>query len=238
MGMTQKDLAARIEVKPSSIGAYEENRAEPRLQTLLKLAELFKISLNDLLLKDFNTSKIHFTDQKKAELRVLSISVDEKNRENIELVPVKAQAGYLSGYGDPEFIAELPRFRLPFLETGTYRAFEIRGDSMLPLTPGSFVIGEYVEDFADIRDGRSYVLITRNDGIIYKRVYLKNDELLILSSDNPAYSAYEIKREELLELWQSKLFISHDVQENLFSLQNLGKIVMELQQEIIKLKTK
>src|SRR3546814_6005241 len=45
-----------------------------------------------------------------ASVRVLSITVDGDDKENIELVPVKASAGYLNGYADPEYIAELPKF--------------------------------------------------------------------------------------------------------------------------------
>lgn len=69
-------------------------------------------------------------------LRVLAISVDKGNQENVEYVPIKAKAGYLSGYNDPEFIASLPRFSLPNLpRQGTYRIFPTVGDSMLPI-PG------------------------------------------------------------------------------------------------------
>src|SRR5690606_38332737 len=86
-----------------------------------------------------------------ASVRVLSITVDGDDKENIELVPIKASAGYLNGYADPEYIAELPKFSLPMFRQGTYRAFEIKGDSMLPLQSGSVVIAEYVENWSEIK---------------------------------------------------------------------------------------
>jgi hypothetical protein len=58
-----------------------------------------------------------------ANLRVLSISVDKEDNENIEMVPLKASAGYLNGYADPEYVAQLPKFYLPMFKQGTYRGF-------------------------------------------------------------------------------------------------------------------
>src|SRR5690606_40737116 len=53
-------------------------------------------------------------------LRVLAISVDKSNNENVEYVPVKAKAGYASGgYNDPEYIAGLPKFSMPRSEEHT-----------------------------------------------------------------------------------------------------------------------
>src|SRR5690606_251955 len=106
-------------------------------------------------------------------VRVLSITVDEEDRENIELVPVKASAGYLNGYADPEFIRELPRFHLPIFKQGTYRAFELKGDSMLPLQPGTIVVGEFVEDWKNIKPGETYIIISKSEGVVYKRVAFK-----------------------------------------------------------------
>src|ERR1700740_3349353 len=105
-----------------------------------------------------------------ANLRVLSISVDKEDNENIELVPTKAAAGYLNGYADPEYVVALPKLYLPMFKQGTYRAFEIKGDSMLPLVSGTIIIGEYLENWADVKTTETYVIISKNDGIVYKRI--------------------------------------------------------------------
>src|SRR5690606_11354077 len=122
-----------------------------------------------------------------------------------------ASAGYLNGYADPEFIKELNRFRLPFLPVGTYRAFEIKGDSMLPLPSGSIVIGEYVDKLADLKDGLTYVVVSKNDGIVYKRVFNEIEEngVLTCRSDNPTYPAFEVPAQDILEIWKGVAHISH-----------------------------
>ena len=131
-GYTQAQLAEKLEIKRSLVGAYEEGRAEPKLSTLVNVARLFEVSLDELITTDLSDPnyKPEVGQPGGGKLRVLAITVDQDDRENIELVPYKASAGYLNGYADPEFMEELPKFRLPMLQSpGTYRAFEIKGDS-------------------------------------------------------------------------------------------------------------
>lgn len=249
-GLTQQAFANLIGIKRSSLGAYEEGRAKPNYKTIENIAKKFNISIEKLFTQDlaqiaeasvFGTSTPLPTEGKDItgkSLRVLSITVDKDNNENIELVPVKAAAGYLEGYSDPNYLEKLPKFRLPFLNTGTYRAFEIKGDSMLPLQPGSVVVGEYVEDWNYIKDGQTCIVVSSSEGIVYKRIVnkIKKDGSLILRSDNMAYPPYAVKVDELAEIWVAKAFISKDMPTTDVSLEKLMLMVMDLQQEVFKLK--
>lgn len=242
LGFTQAQLAEKLGVKRSLIGAYEEGRAEPKLSTLVNIARLFEISLDQLITQDLSAEQpaALVVQQKKPEnFRVLAITVDQENKEFIELVPQKASAGYLNGYADPEFIEELPRFRLPMLSTlGTHRAFEIKGDSMLPIASGTVIIGRYIDDWSEIKDGTPCIVVSQNEGVVFKRVYnkIKNRAMLRLHSDNPVFDPYEVPVEEVNEIWEAKAFISSTFPIADFSLSKLTSIVMDLQQEVIKLK--
>lgn len=257
-GLTQGDLANAINITRSSIGAYEEGRAEPKLETLLKIANYFSISLDQLVSQDLSktleaalrgetlpqperrTASNTPQDVEGRKLRVLSITVDNQDRENIELVPEKAAAGYLNGYADPEYLEDLPRFQLPMLPQGSYRAFEISGDSMLPLTPGTVIIGEYMENWKNIRNGEICIVVSGREGIVCKRVFNKIDErqALSLHSDNTAYTPYDVEVEDVQEIWKAKAYISMDFPDNDLNLNKLASIVMDLQQEVIKMKGK
>ena len=154
------------------------------------------------------------------------------------MVPVKAAAGYLNGYSDPTFIKELSRFRLPFLPVGTYRAFEIKGDSMLPLLPGSVVVGEYVDNWRSIKDGLTYIVLSKHDGIVYKRVFnqVEDNGSLVLRSDNTAYPVYSIQIDEVLEVWKAVLNISHMNKGNDLSYQNILHLMQEIKKDVDELK--
>jgi len=206
-GLTQQQFADEVGIKRSLVGAYEEERAEPKYELLKVIAAYFDISLDDFIKETINEK---WTPKPKGNLRILSISVDKDDNENIELVPVKASAGYLNGYADPEFVAQLPKFYLPMFKQGTYRAFEIKGDSMLPLVSGTIIIGEYMENWADVKAAETYVIISKSEGVVYKRIgnKFKENKKLKLISDNPVYEPYEINGEDVLEIWKAKAYIS------------------------------
>ncbi|WP_437918944.1 XRE family transcriptional regulator [Sphingobacterium sp. LRF_L2] len=209
-GLTQQQFADVIEIKRASVGAYEEDRAEPKYELLKKIAEFYDLTMDELA-HDIIDEKWKPTPKSNASnLRILSVTVDGQQRENIELVPVKASAGYLNGYGDPEYVAELPKFSLPMFNQGSYRAFEIKGDSMLPLPSGSVIVGEYVENWHDIKPNQTYVVVSKEEGVVYKRVAskFKDDKGLKLLSDNKVYEPYWVPAQDIVEVWKAKAFIS------------------------------
>lgn len=242
-GLTQSQLAEKLGIKRSLIGAYEEGRAEPKLSTLVSIARLFQISVDSLATLDYSQALPEEIGQdtdtsQNHKLRVLAITVDQEHNENIELVPLKASAGYLNGYADPEFIEELPRFRLPMLGgTGTYRAFEISGDSMLPLVSGTVIVGRYVEDWNQIKDGTPCIMVSGREGVVFKRLYNKaSSATMRLHSDNPIYPPYDVPLDDIREIWEAKAYISSSFPMADVSLDKLSAIVLDLQQEVSKLK--
>lgn len=214
-GYTQSEFAQKIGVKRPSIGAYEENRAEPKIATLRIIADMFNITMDELVNQDLSLQAnqrgtIRGKDVSANRLRVLTVTVNNENEENIEFVPQKAAAGYTNGFSDTEYLSNLPHIHLPMADYGTHRAFEIHGDSMLPIESGSTIIGKYVEDWLNIRDNATYVVVTKTEGIVYKRVknLIKDKKELILQSDNKNYSTYCARVEDILEVWEAKFLLT------------------------------
>ena len=239
-GFTQEQFANEVGIKRSVVGAYEEARAEPRLQTLISIAKVLNVVADDLIAKDLTKGK---EGEPREKVKILSITVDNEENENVELIPQKAAAGYLNGYSDPEYLSELPKFHLPMLpKNATYRAFEISGDSMLPIPSGSIVIGKYVDGFSDIKNGKTYVLLTDKEGVVYKRVfnYIEEKGCLYLVSDNKSYSAYEVAAKDVIEIWEAKAYISIEFPDpdsrNELSLDKIAGMVMDLQNEVKDMK--
>lgn len=241
--LTQDQFAAKLDIKRSLLGAYEEGRAEPKLELLQKIAAVFNVSVDDLIGKDLDEGAPAPSLSVGKGKEVLVVTSDLSGKDNIELVPLKAAAGYLNGYADTEFVKELPKFQLPILKQGTYRAFEISGDSMLPILPGTIVIGEYVEDIRRIKSGKTYIVISQREGVVYKRVfnYLEESGKLFLVSDNRHYSPYQLDGNEVMEVWAAKAYISVQFPDidskNDVSIEELASVVLDLQKEIFQLKT-
>src|SRR5690348_11004620 len=232
-GWTQEEFAHKLKIKRSLVGAYEEERAEPRLEVLENLCSIFKLSLDELLLMDLSASKKGGSYIDKRRQLKLQGDINE-----IQFVPVKAAAGYLAGYADPEFIDELNTFTLPMLAGGDYRAFEIVGDSMMPTPSGSVIVGEKVQSMEEIKTNNTYVVVSKTDGIVYKRI-LKNTRQknkFTFVSDNPSYQPYNVNAEEILEVWQAQMVISKANTQQRWDVNNLANLVTNLQQQVGMLK--
>jgi transcriptional regulator with XRE-family HTH domain len=235
-GLSQEQLAETLNIKKSRLGSYEEGRSDPPLDILLQLSTFFRLPIDALVRYDLSKSgDKSYIDI--GEHRVLfPVIVNQDNEDTIEIVNLKASAGYLNGYADPEFIENLQLMKLPFLPTGKHRAFPIKGDSMPPLTDGSFVIGKFVEDIRNIKDGKTYILLTRNDGIVYKRVFnrLKENSSFLLVSDNKLYEPYSVPVFDMLEVWEFVCSINtgNYAEEDL----NLGSIMGMLRKMQVELK--
>ena len=81
---------------------------------------------------------------------------------------------------------------------------------MLPIQPGSIIIGEYLDNWNDVKTGETYVIISRNEGVVYKRAgnrFKENKELKLIS-DNKVYDPYQIAAEDILEIWKAKAYFS------------------------------
>lgn len=213
-GATQNQIANAIGITRSALADYENGKSEPKASVLNKLARHYNINVHDLLNTDIDTplfrkSSKELKSLQNSDVRVVAITLQENQRQNIEFVPVAAIAGYAKSFHNPEYLRELTHFSLPKLSEGTFRAFEIKGDSMLPITNGSIVIGKYVEHYSEIENGKRYVFILREDGVVFKRAIneVNQNKRLILISDNVEYLPYTVKITDVLEAWEAISFV-------------------------------
>lgn len=232
-GWTQEEFANKLHIKRSLLGAYEEERAEPRIEVLEVVCDMFKLTLDEILRKDLSDNKANYL----AKRRSMKLGA---GKSEIQFVPVKAAAGYLAGYADPEFIDELNTFTLPMLTGGNYRAFEIIGDSMLPTPSGSVIVGEKVDSLEEVKNNAACIVVSRNEGIVYKRVQRssKQKNKLTLVSDNPIFHPYTVNADEVIEMWQAQVVISRTSSQNRWDMNQLATVVSDLQQQVSSLKKK
>lgn len=230
-GWTQEEFAQKLRIKRSLLGAYEEERADPRIDILEVVADMFKLTLDDLLRKDVSDNKTNYLAKRRAQKMA-------NGRTDIPFVPVKAAAGYLTGYADPEFVDELNTFTLPMLAGGDYRAFEIVGDSMMPTPSGSVIVGERVQNLDDVKTNQTYIVVSKTDGIVYKRMMKNNRQKnkYTLVSDNPSYQPYLVNAEDILEVWQAQMIISRANTQQRWDVGQLADMVSNLQQQVTVLK--
>ena len=253
---TQEEMANQLQIKRSLVGAYEEERAEPRLEVMESICTLFSINLEQFLFQDLsltgsmdgdgegssrNSSNSNYLERRRA----LKSDKTTSLAPIVPFVPVKAAAGYLAGYADPEFLDELNTFTLPMLAPGDYRAFEIIGDSMLPTPSGSVIVGEKVGSFKEVKNSNTYIVVSNSDGVVYKRIITNDDrskegngDRLTLLSDNPLYEPYQVNTTDIVEIWKAVYIIHKAGAQPMWNVDQLAGVVNNLQDQITSLKNK
>ena len=249
-GRTQDDMAAALDLKRSTLSGYENGVAQPGIDVLVSFSGYFNLSIDTLLKIDIaglSESQLGELERgydayvKGSNLRVLTTTVNSENRENIEMVSEKAKAGYTTGYADPEFIGELPVFNLPFLsDKRKYRAFQLKGDSMFPIPEGSWVTGEYLQDWNELVNGKAYIVFTIDDGIVFKIVEnnIRKTGKLTLFSLNPLYEPYEIHINEVRVIWKFVNYISNELPEPVMPEKQIFQSIAIMKNDLQRIKAK
>ncbi len=314
-GLTQEQFARRIGIKRSLLGAYEEARANPNLENLKTIAQVFGTSVDSLIKTDIrkiretpgislSQSTTGIIEQNKpqvshyqSESRPFSNSSEplpvaklvedffQEKEETVitpqrqvpqrnfladnetsfqqfvdshlhtvsnfpkteseyqsksvaKLTPYVKSNGvneYLANCQKVDYLRSLPTISLPYISTDRSRAFESGSD--FPMQ-NSIIVGSGISDWSDVIDGKFYILVTAQQGVIYRRVYnqVKIKGALLLSSDNPSISSFEISIKDVVEIWEVNSFISQQLPEPHISLERVKNIVDDLTNELDRLR--
>jgi transcriptional regulator with XRE-family HTH domain len=237
--VSQEKLAESLQITRGRYVKYEDGTSEAPYDILKKIAYYFHISIDLLLSVDVR--KIEMQDLMKLENNrlILPIQVDRAGENFIEVVTQKVKAGYLNGYSDPEYIESLQQISLPFLGSGKHRGFPVEGDSMPPHEDGSIIIGRYVEKLGEVQDGKTYILITKNEGMVYKRLNKNKKNTLVLESDNSFYPNYEVRLSDIIEIWEYQCNIGrNDKKHELNEIESMKELLLEVKREVMEIKNK
>ncbi|MCW3466289.1 XRE family transcriptional regulator [Chitinophaga nivalis] len=228
--ISQQHLSDLLGLNRNKIYAQESGKTRnPRLDDLVLISSFFRIDIDLLVKTDLSALPEEQllqletgdnTDLTGRDIRILPITVDNSNEENMEYVPAKARAGYRNGFSDPGFIAALPKFTLPELPRGkTIRMFPISGDSMEPIPDGSHIIAQYLQDWSLLKNNTACVLILKGgeEEIVFKVVgnRIKQDGTLTLHSLNASYHTTTVHITEVLEIWTFIGYMSKQLPEAL-----------------------
>jgi len=245
---SQEEVSRSLEISRSAYNSYENGGVEPNFNNLILISTYYSIGLDTLLRtnltnmgeKALSQLEMGFDlDLKGGNLRILATTVNSQNQDNIELVSHQARAGYTTGYADPEFIKILPAFNLPFLsEKKKYRTFPIKGNSMPPVKDGAYVTAEYLENWQLIQNGFPYIIVTKDDGIVFKSVYHQLDKKskILLCSTNPEFEPYEVDIKDVIEVWKFVNYINHEFEPQNFENTEITNTLLDIKKDISNIK--
>jgi len=225
--LNQSKFAKQINISQGALSQIESQKIKLSLDTLFRICEKFDISADWLLYGETNMYR-------NVELPKAAATGPQKDfYPNIIFVDTAAHADYLKNFENDEYLHSLEAYSIPGFKDGNFRMFEVLGDSMQPaLIENDILVVKIIDNYKKIEDGTICVIVSK-DGIVVKRVFnlAQESNILVLKSDNEKYKPFQVKFDELLEVWEVKAKITSEF---LNKNDNAGKIV-ELEDRIKRL---
>ena len=212
--ISQNEFSELFNVSRASVGSYEEGRAEPRIDTVISIANHFSLSIDTLLTKELTFDELYQLniiehDTSVADAERLALTDKDHRKEDTPLVVKENYLEYIVNYDHKDYINNLPFIRLPNTQYEKTRAFEVQDNAMEfnghGLLHGDILSCSPIEK-KDLREGEVYVLVT--DQNIYVRRLVRPAPTLEFRPDNPNFIRLDWSKHNWQELWKVDGFYS------------------------------
>ncbi|RZS98905.1 helix-turn-helix domain-containing protein [Aquimarina brevivitae] len=235
--LSQQAFAELFDLKRGTLGAYEEGRSEPKIETIIKIANYFSIKIDDLLTSELTVNQLlKFKGD-------LTTNVDEIKRERFPYIPCITEVtlqDYISNYNKETFINELPTIQLPLNPDKKFRAYTISNLEMTShdkgFYPKDIVVGEYVpNDIIKKLNNGTLVFALVNDQLLFRRLYVTNNKMAVLRADHKSIADEEFEIQSIKELWRVRYVFCRRIPDFTDIMED--KLLM-IEQELLKMKKK
>ena len=166
--LSQQAFADIFDLKRATLGAYEEGRSEPKIDTIIKVANHFSISIDIILTKEITVNQLlRFNDG-------ITTDVNQVVKAGFVEVPFINNLNsdsFIFDFKQTESYDLLPKINVPIQKTDGMLAFTVQDLMMISneegLFPGDVVIGTRV--MAENINDSEVVLVLANDTMFVRR---------------------------------------------------------------------
>ncbi|WP_218136923.1 XRE family transcriptional regulator [Hymenobacter terrestris] len=209
--LSQAAFAELFGLARPSVGAYEEGRSEPKMETLLQIAQHFGLSVDLLLTKELTINELYrfdiFKPQESALTKADAPAPTALADQRPQLTPYVPQARlleYIVRHHDTAFVDSLSPLTFPHQLGPATRAFDLNGPDMAPTLRHQDVLLCCRVDKAlpRLHSGRVYALLTQSRLLVRRLQEQLPGQILRLRADNPDYPPQDFHLPEALEIWE------------------------------------
>lgn len=208
--MSQAQFASIFELTRGTIGAYEEERAEPKVDTIIQIANYFGLSVDLLLSKELTVNELFSLDIVKEKLDQAHHFGEKPaktfRKGGIGLVRINQYLEYIINRTNRDFLAALPYIELPVQSRKVSRAFELSGSEMEyqqnGLHHGDILLASNTGLKLILLELEKVYVIVLNEGIQVRRLKSMEGNKLGFMADDPNYSPSEFEPKDIVELWE------------------------------------
>lgn len=214
--LSQSAFAELFGLTRASIGAYEEGRAEPKIDAVQNIANYFGLTLDQLLAKELTVNELYHFDIFKDEFTTPTLqkgkkstpaaSVPALNETRIPFVSAEQQQQYIASADNKSFVNGLPALMLPLQLDTPIRAFQHNDHAMQYADQGIFQGDLVVGKEASLKGlnadavGHLYTFVTKNS-IVTRRLQ-GTGKTLTLATDNANSKNEKLSSSDVVEVWE------------------------------------
>ena len=212
--LSQQAFADLFDLKRGTLGAYEEGRSEPKIDTLLKVTKYFQITLEDILTRELKVNELlQFKDDLLFQSRVSW----EENFVQIPCITKSQLKKYPDYCGKENYIKDLPTINIPSNSIKDLRAFVISSLEMnnygQGFSPKDIVIGEQMSVDTMLKSDTSFLaFVIIEEEIVFRNIIMQEGRI-ILNAIHPSIEAIELQKEEIIEIWKVIHVFYHKIPE-------------------------
>jgi len=235
-GLSQQAFAEVFDLKRATLGAYEEGRSEPKIDTIIKIANYFSISIDGILTSELTVNELL---RFKGDLTVASEIVNKEEFTCVPCITEKYLNEYVQFFDNKNFVNDLPVLQLPINKEKIFRGYTVSSLEMTNhdkgLFPKDVVVGEFVpkEVIKKLNNG-IIVLVLVEEGLILRRLYITKDKV-VLRADHKKIEDKNFELKDVKELWRIRYVFFKRLPE--FN-DLLEEKMLFLEQEFTKLKNR
>jgi transcriptional regulator with XRE-family HTH domain len=203
--LSQEAFADIFELKRATLGAYEEGRSEPKIDTIIKVANYFSIYIDQLLTRELTVNELlKFKGGITTDINKL---VQEKFTE-IPCITESNMGDYILYSDKAAFVNQMPNLQLPVKNNLELRGFTITNLEMTTygkgLYPNDIVVGHYfpINKTKELLNG-TLVLVLISEKLILRRIYVLKDKI-VLRADHSNIEDKEFMKKDIKEIWKIK----------------------------------
>ncbi|WP_417785880.1 helix-turn-helix domain-containing protein [Tenacibaculum sp.] len=232
--LSQQAFAELFNLKRATLGAYEEGRSEPKIDTIIKIANYFSIPIDNLLTSELTVNNLlQFKED-------LTLETEKLSKETLTIIPCiteKTATQYTKHHNKTSFIDDLFKIQLPINSQKKLRAYTVSNLEMANhnngLYPNDIVIGEFIPNntIKNLKNGELTLTLIKSE-LILRKLYIDNDSVILRANHknipDKIFSITEIK-----ELWKIQYVFFNRIPNFNNSIENKLSF---LEQELLKLK--
>ncbi|KOS07230.1 hypothetical protein AM493_15190 [Flavobacterium akiainvivens] len=202
--LSQQDFAELFDLKRATLGAYEENRSNPKIDTAIKIAHHFSIGLEDLLIKELTINDLlNFNEN----ITTATSMPATPTFEGVACITPEVEQSFLNEYRTANTVGSiyLPYLYLPNITGGDKLAYVVNDLSMSggdgKFLPKDVVIGQEVPPAEKFSISGSLVIAVTNTAI-YLRTIEMHGSIALLKANHAGVETITLENKDIIGLWK------------------------------------